>query len=72
MSHNPLYDQEQRGMDALEKYAPDRILDNRDDIRATAIDLITDVLHGLARYGYDAESAHAMVLRHFLAERGQS
>jgi hypothetical protein len=57
-----------RGMDAIERYAQDDSPQERGETRTQAVDLIADVLHALDRWGYDAEAAHAMAWRHYIAE----
>lgn len=42
---------------------------DRYEIRTVAVDAIADILHALDRYGFGAESVHAMAWRHFVAER---
>lgn len=63
---------EQRGMDIIENSCPDDELTNRDDIRAAAVDVLTDILHALNRYGFDAEGAHAMAWCHYMAEQHEA
>jgi hypothetical protein len=60
-----------RGWDAIHWYASLHGLDTRDDDdhRAAAVDLLTDVLHGIERFsGWGTEEAHRMAWHHYVEE----